>query len=81
MAEDQVAHFERMEKAHQQLQEKHAKHAKTQKGISQIMEMLVTLTKGKRNVEALNPQPESIPLKSAYEDPLYPSSFTLIREP
>ena len=41
-----------MEKAHHELQEKHVK---IQKDISQIMELLVTLTKGKRSVEAPNP--------------------------
>ena len=62
-------HVEHMEKAHQVLQEKHVK---TQEDISQIMEMLVTLTKGKKNVKAANPQPESTPLRSTNEDPLYP---------
>ena len=41
MIEDQAARFERMEKKHHELQETHAK---TKKDISQIMEMLATLT-------------------------------------
>ena len=43
--------------------------------------MLATLTKGKGAVEAPNPQLESIPLRSANEDPLYLSGFTPTREP
>ena len=64
-------------KMNQELQEKHAK---TQEDISLIMEILITLTKGKRNVEALNSQSESIPLRSV-NDPLYPPGFTATREP
>ena len=44
MAEDQAIRIEQMEKAHQELQEKHAK---TCDDVSRIMEMLAILTKGK----------------------------------
>ena len=78
MVEDQATHFEHMEKAHQELSKKHAN---TQKDISQIMELLATLTKGKKSVKAPNPQLESIPLRSANEDPLYAPGFMPTCEP
>ena len=52
MEEDQAIRLECMERAHQELQEKHAK---TCDDISQIMEMLAALTKKKQNEGALNP--------------------------
>ena len=52
MAEDQTIHLERMGRAHQELQEKHAK---TCDDISQMMEILVVLTKGKQNEGVSNP--------------------------
>ena len=78
MVEDHAACFEHMEKTHHELQEKHAK---TQEDISQIMEMLATLTKGKKNVEAPNPQLVSIPLRRANEDPLHPPSLHQLVNP
>ena len=48
MAEDQ-ARIERLEKANQEFQEKHAKSCDD---ISQIMEMLKMLTKNKQSTEA-----------------------------
>ena len=78
MVEEQATCFEHMEKAHQKLSKKHVN---TQKDISQIMEMLVTLTKRKNNVKVPNPQPESIPLRNANEDPLYALGFMPTREP
>ena len=74
MVEDQAICLERMEKAHQELQEKHAK---TCDDISQIMEMLAALTKGKQNEGAPNPQVESTPIRNTSEDLSYPPSFTL----
>ena len=59
-----------MEKAHEELQEKHVK---TCDDISRIMEMLAILTRGK-------PQVESTLVKNTVEDLLYPSGFTLPRE-
>ena len=52
MAEDQ-AHFERLEKANQELQEKYTKSCDD---ISQMMEMMKMLTREKQSTEALNPQ-------------------------
>ena len=52
MAEDQAVHLECIERAHQKLQEKHTK---TCDDISQIMEMLAPLTKGKQNEGASHP--------------------------
>ena len=49
MAEDPAARVERLEKAHLDLQEKHAKSCDD---ISQMMEMLKMLTKEKQNIEA-----------------------------
>ena len=66
-----------MEKAHQKLQEKHAKACED---ISQMMEILTALTKGKQNEGAPNPQVESTPLKNTSEDLSYPHGFTLFRE-
>ena len=51
-----------MEKAHQDLQEKYSK---TQEDISKMMEMLVTLTKGKWVI----PQVRPILLRNANDDP------------
>ena len=44
MVEDQAVRLEHMERAHQKLQEKRAKACED---ISQMMEILITLTKGK----------------------------------
>ena len=52
MAEDQAIHLERMERAYQELQEKHVKACED---ISQMIEMLVTLTRDKQNEGAPNP--------------------------
>ena len=52
MAEDQTIRIEQMEKAHQELGERHAK---TYDDSSRIMEMLTILTKGKQNEGASNP--------------------------
>ena len=49
MEEDPTARVERLEKAHLDLQEKHAKSCDD---ISQMMEMLKMLTKKKQNIEA-----------------------------
>ena len=77
MAEDQAIRIEQMEKAHQQLREKHAK---TCDDISRIMEMLAILTKGKQNEEASHPQVESTPMRNIAKDSPYPPGFTLPRE-
>ena len=42
--------------------------------------MLITLTKGKQNVEAPNPQAEFTPLRNIGEDSSYSHVFTLPRE-
>ena len=52
MVEDPATRVERLEKAHLELQEKHAKSGDD---ISQMMEMLKILTKKKQTVEAPNP--------------------------
>ena len=52
MAEDQAIRIEQMEKAHQELREKHAK---TCDDVSRIMEMLAILTKEKQNEKAPHP--------------------------
>ena len=73
MAEDQVARFERLEKANQELQERHAK---SSEDISQMMEMLKMLTRNKRSTEAPIPQEEDVPLRNTGEDILYQQGFT-----
>ena len=77
MAEDQAVRLEHMERAHQELQEKHVK---TYDDVSQIMEMLAILTKGKQNERASHPQVESTPIRNTSEDFPYPTGFTLPRE-
>ena len=77
MVEDPVAHVERLEKAHLELQEKHAKSCDN---ISQMMEMLKILTKEKKTVETPNPQPETAPLRGTGGNTLYLQDFTLPRE-
>ena len=77
MAEDQVVRLEHMERAHQELQEKHAKACED---ISRMIEMLITLIKGKQNEWAFKPQAESTPLRNTGEDSSYPHGFTLPRE-
>ena len=52
MAEDPAARVERLEKAHLELQEKHAKSCVD---ISQMMEMLKILIREKQTIEAPNP--------------------------
>ena len=74
MAKDQSIRLERMERAHQELQEKHAK---TCDDFSWIMEMLAILTKGKQDEGVSNPQVESTPLNNAGKDFSYPPGFTL----
>ena len=66
-----------MEKAHQELQEKHAK---TYNDVSRIMKMLAILTKGKQNEGASNPQVESTPIRNTGEDLPYPFGFMLSHE-
>ena len=68
MAEDQAC-IERLEKANQELQEKHAK---SYDDISQMMEMLKMLTKDKQSTEASNPQAKATLLRNTGEDILYP---------
>ena len=77
MAEDPSTHVERLEKAHLELQEKHAKSCDD---ISQMMKMLKILTKEKQTVEAPNPQPETTSLKGTNGNALYPQGFALPRE-
>ena len=69
MAEDLAARVKRLEKAHLELQEKHAK---SYDDISQMMEMLKILTREKQTVEAPNSQPETMPLRGIGGDALYP---------
>ena len=77
MAEDPATCVERLEKAHLELQEKHAKSCDD---ISQMMEMLKLLTREKQTVEAPNPQPETTPLRGTSGDALYPQDFALPHE-
>ena len=60
MAEDQVVRVEWLEKAHLELQEKHAKSCDD---ISQMMEMLKIQTREKQTIEAPNPQPKPMPFR------------------
>ena len=76
MAEDQ-ARIERLEKANQELQERHAK---SSEDISQIMEMLKMLTKNKQSTEALIPQAKTVPLRNTGEDPSYSQGFAFSHE-
>ena len=76
IVEDQ-ARVERLEKANQELQEKHAKSCDD---ISQMMKILKMLTKDKKNTEAPNPQAEAAPLRNTGENILYPQGFTFPRE-
>ena len=69
MIEDPATRVERLEKAHLELQEKHAKSCDD---ISQMMEMLKILTKEKQIVEAPNLQPETTPLRGTDGDTPYP---------
>ena len=52
MAEDPATRVEQLEKAHMDLQEKHAKSCDD---ISQMMQMVKMLTREKQSVEAPNP--------------------------
>ena len=72
IAEDQVAHFERLEKAHLELQEKNAK---SYDDISQMMEMLKMLTKRKQDAEAPEPPIGTIPLRNIDEET--PTAYAL----
>ena len=65
MAKDQAARFEQLEKAHLELQEKHAKSCGD---ISQMMEMLKVLTREKQNAEVPNPRTETTPLRGTPQD-------------
>ena len=76
MAEDQ-ARFERLEKANQELLERHVK---SSEDIFQMMEMLKMLTKNKQSTEAPIPQAEAVPLRNTGEDVLYPQGFAFPRE-
>ena len=69
MAEDPATRVERLEKAHLELQEKHAKSCDD---IFQMMEILKILTKEKQIVEAPNLQPETTPLRGIDGDTPYP---------
>ena len=69
MAEDSVAHVEQLEKAHLELQKKHAKSCDD---ISQMMEMLKILTSEKQTIETPNPQSEITPLRDTSGDTPYP---------
>ena len=69
MAEDPVAHVERLEKAHLELQEKHAKSCDD---ISQMMKMLKILTKEKQTVETPNPQLKTMSLRGISGYASYP---------
>ena len=77
MVEDPAACVERLEKAHLELQEKHAK---SFDDISQMIEMLKILTREKQTVEAPNLQPKTTPLKGTGGDTPYPQGFALPRE-
>ena len=68
MADDPAACVERLEKAHMELQEKHAKSCDD---ISQMMKMLKILTKEKQTVETPNPQPETTSLRGTSGDTPY----------
>ena len=76
MAEDQ-AHFEWLERASQELQQKYTKSCDD---ISQMIEMLKILTREKQSVEAPKPQTEATPLRGMGEDILYLQGFPLPRE-
>ena len=76
MAEDQAC-IERLEKANQELQEKHAKSCDD---ISQMMQILRMLTKDKQSAEAFNPQTEATPLRGTGKDILYPQGFAFAHE-
>ena len=69
--------MEWFEKAHPELQEKHAQSCND---ISKMMEMLKMLTKDKQSIEAFNPQMEATPLRNTGEDLLYPQGFAFSRE-
>ena len=77
MAEDLVAHVERLEKAHLKLLEKHTKSCDD---ISQMMKMLKMLTREKQTAETLDPQAETTPLRGAGEDILYLQGSALPHE-
>ena len=77
VAEDPAARVECLEKAHLELQEKHAKSCDD---ISQMTEMLKMLTKEKQSAGAPNLQTETTPLRCTSEDILYPQGFALPRE-
>ena len=68
MAEDSVAHFDRLEKAHLELQEQHAKSCDN---ISQMMEMLKILTREKQSFETPNTQIGTTPLRGISGDTSY----------
>ena len=53
MENDNASWFEHIEKAYHELQEKYLK---SQKDISEMMEMMMTLNKGKRVTESSNPK-------------------------
>ena len=76
MIEDQVR-VERLEKAHQELQEKHAKSCDD---ISQMIEMLKILTREKQSAETPNTQIGTTPLGGTSGDTPYPQGFTLPHE-
>ena len=76
MVEDQ-ARFERLEKAHLELQKKYTK---SSDDISQMMEMLKMLTREKQSAETPNPQTKNTPLRGTGEDIMYSQGFALPRE-
>ena len=77
MAENPVTRFDRLEKAHLELQEQHAKSCDN---ISQMREMLKTLTREKQSAETPNTQTGTTPLAGTSGDTPYPQGFTLPRE-
>ena len=77
MVEDSVARFDRLEKAHLELQEQHAKLCDN---ISQMMEMLKILTREKQSAETPNTQTGTTPLGGTSGDTHYSQDFALPRE-
>ena len=66
MAEENDARVERLEKAHQDMQEK----------VVEMMEIIRALMKGKESAEGSNPQSEMAQSDRKREDPTYPPRFT-----
>ena len=77
MAKDPASRVERLEKAHLELQEKHAKSCDD---ISQMMKMLKILTKEKQTIETPNLHLETTPLRGTGGDTPYLQGFGLPHE-